>query len=70
MVNPAVDTLVLKRAELVGEQARMNEKFNAEIEQLESAIILIAEGRVWETPILEKYEDENPNYIKQSLEEI
>lgn len=70
MVNLAVDSLVLKRAELVGEQSRMNEHFNNQISEIETAIETLSGKKVWETPISEIYDDESPNYIKSSQEEI
>ena len=69
-MNVAVSELVKKRQQLINERDKMLIKFENEIEQLESAIILIAEGRIWEKPSLETFDDENPDYIKQSIEEI
>lgn len=69
MVN-AVDTLILKRAELVGEQVRMNEKFNKDISELEVAIEQLAGNKAWDIPIIERYDDENHNQIKASQEEM
>lgn len=66
----AVDFLILKRAELVAEQVKMNDQFNKEIVELETAIEKLAGSKVWETPIVERFDDENPNYIKSSQEEI
>lgn len=64
MSNPAVETLLKKREQVVEERRKMNEKFDNEIEQLESAIVLIAEGKVWEVSITETYDDENPDQIR------
>lgn len=70
MVNLAIDTLVLKRAELLAEQAKMNTQFNNEIVSIETAIENLAGSKVWEIPIIDTFDDENPNYIKARQEEI
>lgn len=65
----AIDTLTEKRNELVAERDRMLARMNGEIAQLESAIDTLCGKKVWliEEPVL--YDDENPSYIKSSIED-
>jgi hypothetical protein len=69
-MNIAVQELVKKRQQLVDEKIKMIAKFDNELEQIESDIILIGEGKIWEKPSTEMFDDENPDYIKMSQEEI
>jgi hypothetical protein len=65
----AIDTLTEKKAELVAERDRMLARFNLEISQLETAIDTLCGKKVWlmAEPVL--YDDENPDYIKSSIED-
>lgn len=70
MSNLALGTLLKKRAELVNERDKLVSRFNGEISEVETAIEQLAGKKVWDngTPIL--YDDEHPEYIRQSQEEI
>jgi hypothetical protein len=65
----AIDALTLKRQELIAERDQMLAKFNAEISGLETAIETLCGKTVWQQGDLELYDDENPNYIKSSIED-
>lgn len=68
--NSAVQALIQKRDEIKAEQIRVNAQFDADILQIETAIETLAGKKVWELPTTERFDDENPNYIRQSVEEI
>lgn len=69
MNSPAVEALLQKRDEVVAEKTRVNEKFDQEISELETAIETLSGKKVWEMPRETRYDDESPDYIKQSFEE-
>jgi hypothetical protein len=48
----------------------MMDAINKEIADIESGIERLSGKRVWEIEAELKYDDENPDYIKASLEEI
>ena len=68
--NTAIEALIKKRDEIKAEQIRVNAKFDANILQIETAIETLTGKRVWELPPTERFDDENPDYIRQSIEEI
>lgn len=70
MNNLAVDALISKRADLVREQARINEQYNKQILDIESAIEKLSGEKSWEIPIIDKFDDESHSYIKGSFEEM
>lgn len=69
MSNLAVDALIKKRDDLKAEQIRIARQFDAEISEIETAIEKLDGKKVWEFGPDYHYDDENPNYIKGSLEE-
>lgn len=68
--NTAIEALIKKRDEIKAEQIRVNAQFDANILQIETAIETLTGKRVWELPPTERFDDENPDYIRQSIEEI
>jgi hypothetical protein len=64
------ETLLKKRDQLVAENRKMNEQFEAELSEIEGAIETLTGKKVWEVSNLTTYDDENPIYIKSSEEEI
>lgn len=70
MSTAAIEALNQKRDDLIAEQMRIYQNFEKEIKQLESAMETLAGKKVWEFPRSEWFDDENPNYIKSSIEEI
>lgn len=62
--------LLEKRNALLDEKQKAIAKFDAEILEMESAIDTLGGKRVWTTEPALIYDDENPEYIKQSQEEI
>ena len=68
--NLAVDSLLIKRQQLLDEKIKMLEKYNGEIEDLERAIEILSGKKSWELQSEILYDDEHPDYIKASQEEI
>ena len=66
----AVETLHKKRTELIADRNAYLLAINHEISSIESAIESLSGLKVWETEPETIYDDENPNYIKSSQEEI
>ncbi len=66
----AVETLHQKRTELMIERDSFLSRINSEISGIESAIESLSGLKVWETAPTTVYDDENPNYIRSSQEEM
>lgn len=64
----AVETLHQKRTELIIERETFLSRINSEISGLASAIESLSGLKVWETEPTTLFDDENPNYIKSSIE--
>jgi len=67
--NLAVDTLIKKREELLIAKAATINKLNAEIREVNAAIEALSGMNVFEAQNLSLYDDEHPDYIKQSIED-
>jgi hypothetical protein len=70
MSSFALELLIKQRDVLIARKIAMLDEINAEIADIESGIKQISGGRAWETKSLTAYDDENPNYIKASGEEL
>lgn len=68
--NIAIESLLKERQKVLDEKQRMNQIFDAQIKEFETAIERIDGKRVWEYEPAIVYDDEHPDYIKNSLEEI
>ena len=69
MSNFVLKTLIDKRIEILAEQSNMNERYKKQVIELNETINkLKGEGAVYETT--ELFDDEHPDYIKSSQEEI
>jgi len=68
--NVAIETLLNQRNSLVLEKNAAMSKFNEEISSIEAAIETLSGKKVWETISETVYDDENPNYIRSSQEEM
>ena len=66
----AVETLHQKRTELMIERDAFLSRINSEISGIESAIESLSGLKVRETEPTTVYDDENPNYIRSSQEEM
>lgn len=64
----AVETLHKKRAELIIERKSFLSEINSKIQGIESAIESLSGLKVWETEPDVLFDDENPDYIKSSIE--
>ena len=62
------DVLMEKRSALLAEKSAMEETFNKQIQEIETCIELLEGKKVWEIVQNERYEDENPDYIRSSVE--
>lgn len=65
-----IDTLVHKREQLVSDKAAAINRFDAEIQELETAIERLSGKKVWEMTSETRYDDTHPDYIKGSQEEL
>lgn len=66
--NIAIQELMNTRNLLIYERDMAAEDFNNKISQLETAIETLSGKKVWEIESEIKYDDENPDYIKGSIE--
>lgn len=58
-----IDTLLKKRDQLFAEQRRINDEFQAQINEVEDALDVLAGKSVWRKAPTTVYDDENPSYI-------
>ncbi len=65
-----IEALIEKRNSLVAEKEAMLIDLNNQIAEMENCIELLSGNKVWDLGSETKYDDENPNYIKSSQEEI
>lgn len=70
MSNLAVDALVEKWKEVVAEREKMYNDYSAQIDELETAIKLITGENPKDMPLRERYDDEHPNYIRNTEDGI
>lgn len=70
MENIAVQELIRKHDELVAENIRINTEYSEKIGDIYRAIELLTGEKASKYIKEEKYDDENPNYIKGSFEEM
>lgn len=68
--NVAIEAMVSKREQILAEQRKMNERYNSKIESLDAAIELLTGKKANEVADETHYDDEHPDYIKSSQEEI
>jgi hypothetical protein len=68
--NIALRSLVKERDNLIAERNSTYSKLSEQISELETAIEQLSGKKVWEVKAETLYDDENPDYIKSSLEEI
>jgi len=65
-----IEALVKKREELVFDRDNMLVEYNNQIAEMESCIELLSGKPYSETITDFKFDDESPNYIKSSQEEV
>lgn len=65
-----IKTLVDKRDSLISEKTEMLYKFNSEISEIENALEELSGRKVWDLSKEELFDDNNPDYIKGSAEEM
>lgn len=69
--NLAIQTLLNKMHQLMDEKHKMLEKYKTEIAQMNAAILALSEGEPVEVPeAVDIFDDQNPDYIRSSSEEI
>jgi hypothetical protein len=66
----ALESLISKREQLLSEMKAMEDRFKAEISELDTAIELLSGKTVWQIQSESLYNDEHPDYIKSSQEEM
>lgn len=65
-----IDTLVKKREQLLAEKTAAISRYDAEIQELETALETLAGKKVWKVAGEVIIADLNPDYIKSSPEEL
>lgn len=70
MSNIAIETLLRQRQKLVEERDKMWAKFSDDLREIDHAIESISGKKVSEVVPDFVYDDEHPDYIKGSLEEM
>lgn len=65
-----IEALIEKREQLVTERNNAIARFDSEISELDSCIELLSGKSVFDVVNETRFDDENPNYIKSSPEEI
>jgi hypothetical protein len=65
----AIESLMKERQKIKTEQLAANATFALRISELENAIEHISGKKVWEVEKEIVYDDENPDYIKGSIED-
>jgi len=68
--NVAIEALITQREKLISERDNMLVKFNNDIQEVESSIELLSGKKVWDIISETRFDDESPNYIKSSEEEM
>jgi cysteinyl-tRNA synthetase len=66
----AIEALLKERDKLTTEQAAMNAKFTESINSIETSIERLSGKEVWEAKADFVFDDENPDYIRSSQEEL
>ena len=69
MNNIAIEALLQKRQKIVAEKEAIVKQLDFNIKGIEVAIEQLSGKKVWEVEEEAKYDDENPNYIKSSIED-
>ena len=69
MNNPAIEALLQKRQKIIAEKVAINKQLDFNINGIENAIEQLSGKKVWEVESETVFDDENPNYIKSSIED-
>lgn len=69
MNNPAIESLLQKRQKIIAEKVAINKQLDSNINGIENAIEQLSGKKVWEVESETVFDDENPNYIKSSIED-
>ena len=69
MNNPASESLLQKRQKIIAEKVAINKQLDSNINGIENAIEQLSGKKVWEVESETVFDDENPNYIKSSIED-
>lgn len=64
-----ITALVKERNGLMAEKLDFNSNIDKQIAEMESCIELLSGKKIWEVEKQELFDDENPNYIKGSIED-
>lgn len=68
MNNQAIELLLKQRELVAAQRVKALEEFSVTLYDIETAIERLSGKKVWEVETEYKYDDQNPNYIKSSLE--
>lgn len=69
-MNEAIEVLAKQRQKLLIQKEEMLSNINKQISDVEAAIERLSGKHVWEVDNEVVYDDENPDYIKGSIEEM
>lgn len=64
----AIETLLKQRVEILNRKREAEEQFDKELNDLDAAIETLSGKKVWQAINEYIYDDENPDYIKTSIE--
>lgn len=70
MSNLAIEKLSKMKQEFIDQREAFNESINKKIDELTNSIKILSGENPNLNPNSEVYDDESPDYIKQSIEEI
>lgn len=70
MSNISIETLLKQRGEILDQKAKIIEQFDKDLNDINAAIETLSGKTVWLAIRDYIYDDENPNYIKASAEEL
>ncbi len=67
--NDSIAVLFSEKLKLEVERDAMLERLNSQIKGIEASIEVLSGKKVWEVAAETKFDDENPDYIKGSIED-
>lgn len=65
-----IETLTVKRDFLIGKRDELIAQYNSQIAEIEDALDVLAGKKVWRTENQELYDDQNPDYIRNTEDGI
>jgi hypothetical protein len=69
-MQTVIQELIKKHDEIVAEKKQSDKEFERRMNEICDAIETLSGKNIWDLKAEQQYDDENPNYIKGSFEEI